>query len=145
MLFREMIPVPLRFLVWFVLSWHNINTTYLQKLTTIRSSMTLLESPVSLSGTTVWYKRTGTSKDADFSSFTLSVIQFHWCSLIQNKAGYCRVISSKHCEVPASCNKAKPSSILLKPESLLYSDPLKIHWLTRNLPESWPQLCSNWE
>lgn len=80
--------------------------------------------PAWITGISIWnycvpYKRTGTSKDADFSSFTLSVIQVHWCSLIQNKALYCRVISSKHCEVTASCNKAKPSSILLKPESCI--------------------------
>lgn len=49
-----------------------------------------------------------------------------------------RGVSSKYCKVAVSCNNGKLSSILLNPGSSLYSNPLKIHWLTRNLPESWP-------
>lgn len=50
-----------------------------------------------------------------------------------------RGVSSKYCKVAVSCNNGKLSSILLNPGSSLYSNPLKIHRLTRNLPESWPR------
>lgn len=50
-----------------------------------------------------------------------------------------RGVSSKYCKVAVSCNNGKLSSILLNPGSSLYSNPLKIHRLTRNLPVSWPR------